>query len=238
MESSNSHLDRFGMASMKPAATSLANQSPRGGGAAAGMVRDLPSAVAPYALGEAEQPPAEAAAALPELVVFDLDMCTWSPEMYTLTKPPTRAIQGDLGRERLHAPPLPSLRLRPWEPYVTRTATRHCWGCYSHRYTPRLGRALCVAQTLTPAPTRPGAVSETVMPPAGKAVGPAVADRAMAGVVGAGNGTDTVRLFPGALAALQEVANGKYPGMRIAAASRCAFAPSLSRRSVATTRRR
>ena len=60
----------------------------------------------------------------------------------------------------------------------------------------------------------------------------------MQGVVGAGNGTDTVRLFPGALAALQEVANGKYPGMRIAAASRCAFAPSSLERGFGSRTRR
>ena len=148
MESSNSNLDRFGMASMKPAATSLANQSPRSGGAAAGMVRDLPSAVAPYALGEAEQPPAEAAAALPELVVFDLDMCTWSPEMYTLTKPPTRAIQGDLGRERCPPPPPPPPTLLP-----------HAGARRNHprRYAPLLGLLLTPvhAASRPSAPPRP-----------------------------------------------------------------------------------
>ena len=35
----------------------------------------------------------------PELVVFDLDMCLWSPEMYTLSEIPTPgdAIRGKLG---------------------------------------------------------------------------------------------------------------------------------------------
>ena len=34
---------------------------------------------------------------LPELVVFDLDMCLWHPEMYTLTEIPSESIIGDLG---------------------------------------------------------------------------------------------------------------------------------------------
>jgi len=159
MESSNSNLDRFGMASMKPAATSLANQSPRGGGAAAGMVRDLPSAVAPYALGEAEQPPAEAAAALPELVVFDLDMCTWSPEMYTLTKPPTRAIQGDLGRERCPPPPPPPPHVPHWPccPTRERAVTTHA------ATAPLLGLLLTLL-TPVPAAPRPSAVLPTGRP--------------------------------------------------------------------------
>lgn len=99
--------------------------------------------------------------ALPELVVFDLDMCMWSPEMYTLHKPPTIPVPGDLGR----------------------------------------------------------ATAPSMMPAAGAPAGMAATGRAMQGVVGASNGQDTVRLFPGALAALQDVAAGKYPGMRIAAAS-------------------
>ena len=39
------------------------------------------------------------------------------------------------------------------------------------------------------------------------------------GVAGVMSGGDCIRLFPGALLALQEVADGKYPGMRLAAAS-------------------
>ena len=100
-------------------------------------------------------------ATVPELVVFDLDMCAWSPEMFTLHKPPTIAVPGDLGH----------------------------------------------------------AADPSMLPAAGTPVGMAVAGRLMKGVVGASNGQDTVRLFPGALAALQEVAVGKYPGMRIAVAS-------------------
>ena len=40
---------------------------------------------------------APAAAALPELCVFDLDMCMWDPEMYTISSSPSQAIKGDLG---------------------------------------------------------------------------------------------------------------------------------------------
>jgi magnesium-dependent phosphatase 1 len=94
-------------------------------------------------------------------VVFDLDMCAWSPEMYTLHKPPTIAVPGDLAQ----------------------------------------------------------AADQGMLPAAGAPVGMAAASRMMKGVVGAANGQDTVRLFPGALLALQEVALGKYPGMRVAAAS-------------------
>eukprot|EP01052_Picozoa_sp_SAG31_P064468 SAG31_NODE_23327_length_506_cov_1.262899_1_plen_76_part_01 len=39
------------------------------------------------------------------------------------------------------------------------------------------------------------------------------------GVIGLKSGRHTVSLFPGALLALQEIAAGKYPGMRAAAAS-------------------
>lgn len=39
------------------------------------------------------------------------------------------------------------------------------------------------------------------------------------GVIGVKSGGRTVRLFPGALVALQEIAAGKYPGMRASAAS-------------------
>ena len=39
------------------------------------------------------------------------------------------------------------------------------------------------------------------------------------GVVGVHSGGDIIRLFPGALVALQECADGKYPGMRLAVAS-------------------
>ena len=93
---------------------------------------------------------------VPQLCVFDLDMCMWSPEMYTLGTPPSKAIKGPLLE-------------------------------------------------------------------------------AGDGVVGASNGQDTVHLFPGALKALQEVAAGMYPGMRLAVASsadtplavRCAKASSL-----------
>jgi magnesium-dependent phosphatase 1 len=34
---------------------------------------------------------------VPELVVFDLDDCLWSPEMYTLRHVPDTAVRGDLG---------------------------------------------------------------------------------------------------------------------------------------------
>lgn len=77
---------------------------------------------------------------LPKLVVLDLDMCVWSPEMYTLDEMPDRPIQGDLN-----------------------------------------GRG--------------------------------------EGVIGVRSGGDVIRLFPGALAALQEVADGKYEGMLLAVAS-------------------
>lgn len=33
---------------------------------------------------------------LPRLIVFDLDMCAWSPEMYTLSEIPKKTIKGDL----------------------------------------------------------------------------------------------------------------------------------------------
>lgn len=33
----------------------------------------------------------------PELVVFDLDQCLWSPEMYTLHELPSKKIYGRLG---------------------------------------------------------------------------------------------------------------------------------------------
>ncbi|GMI08991.1 hypothetical protein TrRE_jg3573 [Triparma retinervis] len=32
------------------------------------------------------------------MIVFDLDDCLWSPEMYTLPNKPTKPILGDLGR--------------------------------------------------------------------------------------------------------------------------------------------
>ena len=98
---------------------------------------------------------------VPELVVFDLDMCTWSPEMFSLHKPPSMPVAGSLSQ----------------------------------------------------------AADSTMLPVAGAPVGMGMTCRAMQGVVGASNGQDTVRLFPGALLALQEFAAGKYPGMRIAAAS-------------------
>ena len=42
---------------------------------------------------------AQKSSVLPALVVFDLDMCLWSPEMYTLSQVPSSsdAILGDLG---------------------------------------------------------------------------------------------------------------------------------------------
>ena len=83
---------------------------------------------------------ADGATALPELCVFDLDMCMWTPEMYTMSGPPSEAVLGLLGSSG-------------------------------------------------------------------------------EGTVGASNGSDVVRLFPGALQALQECAAGKYPGMRLAVAS-------------------
>jgi magnesium-dependent phosphatase 1 len=79
-------------------------------------------------------------AVLPELVVFDLDQCLWSPEMYTLDEIPTKTLKGRLGERG-------------------------------------------------------------------------------EGVVGVYSGYETIRLFPGALEALQEIWLGTYPGMRIAAAS-------------------
>ena len=39
------------------------------------------------------------------------------------------------------------------------------------------------------------------------------------GVIGVHSGPDVIKLFPGALAAMQEVADGKHPGMRMAVAS-------------------
>ena len=75
---------------------------------------------------------------LPGLVVFDLDDCLWTPEMYTLTEVPDAscAVRGDDGS-----------------------------------------------------------------------------------VVGCRSGSSVITLFPGALAALQRIDSGKYPGLRIAAAS-------------------
>jgi magnesium-dependent phosphatase 1 len=81
---------------------------------------------------------------IPKLIVFDLDECLWSPEMYQLDEIPNAdksCIRGMLGRS-------------------------------------------------------------------GKE-----------GVVGVKSGRATVQLHPGAMLALQEFYNGKYPGMRIAAAS-------------------
>ena len=37
----------------------------------------------------------------PELVVFDLDMCMWSPEMYTLDSAPTEAVECGSGDEAM-----------------------------------------------------------------------------------------------------------------------------------------
>ena len=82
--------------------------------------------------------------ALPKLVVFDLDECVWSPEMYTLSVVPSASdvVRGDLGR--------------------------------------------------------------------GKGEG----------VVGVKSGGDVIRIFPGALAAIQRVLDGEYGSeMRLAAAS-------------------
>ncbi len=76
----------------------------------------------------------------PELIVFDCDMCLWSPEMYELRQVPDTPIFGDLN-----------------------------------------GR--------------------------GK------------GVVGVKSGGEVVKLFPGALQALQEFADGNFPNSKIAAAS-------------------
>eukprot|EP01041_Mallomonas_annulata_P005702 gene5702-11508_t len=78
---------------------------------------------------------------LPTLVVFDLDMCLWNPEMYTLNELPTERVIGKLG-------------------------------VYDGE-----------------------------------------------GVIGVKSGFETIRLFPGALEVLQEFYAGKYPNMRIAAAS-------------------
>ena len=77
---------------------------------------------------------------LPELVVFDLDDCLWSPEMFTLDEIPTKCVMGNLG-----------------------------------------GRG--------------------------------------EGVVGVKSTGQVIRLFPAALEVLQDFHEGKYPGMRIAAAS-------------------
>lgn len=33
---------------------------------------------------------------LPELIVFDLDDCLWTPEMYTLSEIPTKKVLGPL----------------------------------------------------------------------------------------------------------------------------------------------
>lgn len=55
------------------------------------------------------------------------------------------------------------------------------------------------------------------------------------GVIGLKSGRHTVSLFPGALLALQEIAAGKYPGMRAAAASSAdtPFAVQCARASLA-----
>mmetsp|Transcript_20134 Transcript_20134/g.52659 ORF Transcript_20134/g.52659 Transcript_20134/m.52659 type:complete len:252 (+) Transcript_20134:195-950(+) len=92
---------------------------------------------------------------LPKLAVFDMDMCVWSPEMYTLNEVPEVAIRGPLGD-------------------------------------------------------------------AGE------------GVVAVKSGSDTIRLFPGALKVLQDYHNGKYPGMRIAAASSAdtPFAVKIARKAL------
>lgn len=136
---------------MQWAATKMESRAARGG-----AFTDFSATTVAHTADDAGQQ-----AKVPELVVFDLDMCAWSPEMYTLHKPPTIAVTGDLGQAAEHG----------------------------------------------------------MLPTAGAPVGMASANRMMKGVVGAANGQDTVRLFPGALLALQEVALGKYPGMRIAAAS-------------------
>lgn len=53
----------------------------------------------------------------PKLVVFDLDMCVWEPEMYTLNKIPTPAdaVRGDSGEGE---------QVRPLPP---RTTARRAW---------------------------------------------------------------------------------------------------------------
>jgi len=77
---------------------------------------------------------------LPELMVFDLDDCLWSPEMFTLDEMPSGVVRGSLN-----------------------------------------GRG--------------------------------------EGVVGVKSGSETIRLFPGALRVLQECADGEYEPMRLGIAS-------------------
>ena len=76
----------------------------------------------------------------PELIVFDCDMCLWSPEMYELRETPSQPVIGNLN-----------------------------------------GRG--------------------------------------EGVMGVKSGSEVVKLFPGALQALQDYADGKFPNSKIAAAS-------------------
>ena len=54
------------------------------------------------------------------------------------------------------------------------------------------------------------------------------------GVVAVKSGSDTIRLFPGALKVLQDYHNGEYPGMRIAAASSAdtPFAVKIARKAL------
>ena len=76
----------------------------------------------------------------PELIVFDCDMCLWSPEMYELRETPSQPVIGNLN-----------------------------------------GRG--------------------------------------EGVMGVKSGSEVVKLFPGALQALQDYADGKFPNSKIAAVS-------------------
>jgi len=91
------------------------------------------------------------AAAVPELIVFDLDDCVWSPEMFTLEAMPSDPVRGDLG-----------------------------------------GRG--------------------------------------EGVVGVRSGAETIRVFPGALRALQEAWDGAVPSrLAVASSADTPFAAAIAR---------
>lgn len=62
------------------------------------FLSDALSLVAAQAHSSGIEGEAESSEPVPELVVFDLDMCTWSPEMFSLHKPPSMPVSGDLSQ--------------------------------------------------------------------------------------------------------------------------------------------
>ena len=57
----------------------------------------IPARAAASAARAAAGASVETLGELPELVVFDMDMCLWSPEMYTLDEIPEKTVVGKLG---------------------------------------------------------------------------------------------------------------------------------------------